>query len=231
MKREIIVGIYKITNKVNEKSYIGQSVNILKRWVQHLNDVVKNDVNNNSLIHKSIRKYGVKQFDFSILWTGEKDLLNEMEIYFIKELNTIKPYGYNMNTGGDCSISGALNPKYDHTLYTFYNVDGREIISTKFNFREEHNISESGLYKLFSGRFKCYKGWSLTKENNSLFNKFKPRSNTKYSFINNEGIIEYDITQNELKKKYTYISASHLSSVCCAVRGSVNGWKLYNYNK
>ena len=49
--------IYKITNKINKKSYIGQSVNPILRFEQHN---YKND--SNSLIHKALKKYGREHF-------------------------------------------------------------------------------------------------------------------------------------------------------------------------
>ena len=48
-----MVGIYKITNNINNKVYIGQSVNILARWQQH------KQANDNLPIHLAIQKYGI----------------------------------------------------------------------------------------------------------------------------------------------------------------------------
>jgi group I intron endonuclease len=58
----IMTGIYKITNKINGKVYIGQSINIERRWKEHISDKRKN-----SLIHLAIEKYGEKNFNFEII--------------------------------------------------------------------------------------------------------------------------------------------------------------------
>lgn len=86
---------YKITNKINNKSYIGITIDFDKRIKQHQNQKT------NSLIHKAIVKYGKDNFDYQIL---DKDLsLDEaeaLEIKMIRELNTLSPNGYNLAKGG-----------------------------------------------------------------------------------------------------------------------------------
>lgn len=86
--------IYKITNKINKKSYIGQSVNPILRFEQHN---YKND--SNSLIHKALKKYGREHFSLQIL--GWYQDYNEKEKYFIKKYSTLAPKGYNILQGGN----------------------------------------------------------------------------------------------------------------------------------
>lgn len=87
-------GIYKIENLINGKIYIGQSIEIEKRWKKHL--AAQDDF----LIHKAIRKYGKNNFNFTILEECDIKDLDEKECYWIKFYDTIIPNGYNMVTGG-----------------------------------------------------------------------------------------------------------------------------------
>ena len=88
------IGIYKITNKINGKAYIGQSRKIEQRFHEHIY------ANTSSLIHKAIIKYGQNNFTFEILEECSAEELNEKEIYWIKYYDTYEN-GYNLTLGGD----------------------------------------------------------------------------------------------------------------------------------
>ena len=91
--------IYLRTNRINGKKYIGQvTTNRFKarqyRW-NNLNLPYAGNVINNAR-----KKYGIDAFDFEILKECKDEELNQLEMYYIKELNTKVPYGYNMTDGG-----------------------------------------------------------------------------------------------------------------------------------
>lgn len=72
-----ISGIYKITNIVNNKFYIGSSINVKKRLKQHLSALVKNN-HYNSILTRAYNKYGDDNFKFELLFKCEpvrEDLL------------------------------------------------------------------------------------------------------------------------------------------------------------
>lgn len=99
-----MTGIYKITNRINGKAYIGQSYNIFERWYQHKHTTSKQS---NSLLYKAFEKYGVENFDFSILEELDyiPELLNEREKYWIGFYHTFvddtEGGGYNLTLGGE----------------------------------------------------------------------------------------------------------------------------------
>lgn len=90
----IICGIYKITNKINNKIYIGQSVDIIDRFRRHKR--AKDDY----IIHKAIRKYGVDNFTFEIIEECPREELDDKEKFWIKYYNSFSNNGYNMTPGG-----------------------------------------------------------------------------------------------------------------------------------
>lgn len=106
--------IYKITNQVNGKIYVGQTISTLEeRFASHCNDAQWGRTN--QLLHQAIRKYGAENFIIELIEECEDSLLNEREIYWIKELNSVWGYdnlGYNMTEGG-----GGV-PGYRHTEET-----------------------------------------------------------------------------------------------------------------
>lgn len=83
-----MVGIYKITNKLNGKSYIGQSIHCGERFEQHCHG-------KKQFIDETIQLEGKENFTFELLEECKKDQLNEKEDYYIKKYNTMFPNGYN----------------------------------------------------------------------------------------------------------------------------------------
>lgn len=99
--------IYVSTCCVNQKSYVGQTVNSSPD--QYLQKHVRNALNgSNKLFHRAIRKYGPENFTFEIIWVAfDKESLDWAEDYFIiEEYKTLSPAGYNLRTGGS---RGKLN--------------------------------------------------------------------------------------------------------------------------
>ena len=79
-----MIGIYKITNKINNKVYIGQSIDIYRRWERH-RIVAFNDAypQYNCMLYKAFRKYGYDNFSFEIIKECAEEELNNLESYYI----------------------------------------------------------------------------------------------------------------------------------------------------
>lgn len=97
--------IYKVTNLVNQKMYIGKTYNFEKRKREHLYDI-----DNELPFHKALKKYGLKSFKWEIIDTASTDEeIKEKEIYWIKRLNTCihspNSQGYNVTLGGEGGVS------------------------------------------------------------------------------------------------------------------------------
>jgi len=96
---KIICGIYKFTNKVNHKIYIGKSVNVYGRYESHKKTALSGK---KTLFYNALRKYGIDNFDFEIIKECSREELNEYEKFYIKLYDSNNPqYGYNMTPGGD----------------------------------------------------------------------------------------------------------------------------------
>jgi len=93
--------VYKLTNKINGKEYIGITSKTLDERVNgHLCRCGKGKIH--YAIHNAIMKYGIDNFDKSILFTGTSwKELQDVERALIAKHNTFAPKGYNLTYGGD----------------------------------------------------------------------------------------------------------------------------------
>lgn len=98
----MIGSVYKITNLVNQKAYIGITTRDPNhRWWEHCNSAKKGS---DFFIHQAIRKYGEESFSFQVIaQTKTLEDLKELEIILIEQHGTHMSLqkGYNKTTGGD----------------------------------------------------------------------------------------------------------------------------------
>lgn len=94
--------IYKITNNVNGKVYIGQTIQTIKeRFYQHCATKCSDSVLNMA-IHIAIKKYGKSNFTIEVIEEVDKDSLNDREKFWIEYYNSYNN-GYNSTRGGQDS--------------------------------------------------------------------------------------------------------------------------------
>lgn len=97
-----ICGIYKIQNLINNKVYIGQSVNIKSRWHSENNRKC-----HNRHLKSAFKKYGIENFSYEIIYECDKSILDIAEMTFIRlYCSTFREYGYNITYGGNISNRG-----------------------------------------------------------------------------------------------------------------------------
>ena len=95
--------VYKITNTLNGKIYVGRTKQKLeKRMAQHRHDSKKGSPG----LGAAIRKYGWENFTVEVIEVCPVEQMNEREIFWIAELDCKAPKGYNLTDGGE----GLVNP-------------------------------------------------------------------------------------------------------------------------
>lgn len=194
------IGIYKITNKINNNAYIGLSINIEKRWKAHI-ERSKNEFNKeyNKVLYKAFRKYGIENFSFEILEKCSKEELKEKEIYWIEYYNTYKK-GYNATPGGDLvDIAGEKHPRHKLTEQDVIEIRkwwASKTISTREMYYEYQNlIGKSGFKKIYT-----WQTWkNILPELNTQENRNWHRNNTTSYSNPNERNPKSHLTKEEFE--------------------------------
>lgn len=97
---EIKSGIYKITNQKDNLCYIGQAVDLARRWKDHAKCGLGIDTPASNKLYQSMIEDGIWNFSFEILEECPREQLNEKEKYYIN-LYDSKNYGYNVTKGNN----------------------------------------------------------------------------------------------------------------------------------
>ena len=194
-----MVGIYKITNKTNNKVYIGQSNNLERRKKEHFNW----KMNNRQYIDELISDLGVDNFLFEVIEYCSQNELDEKEKYWIEYYNSFYD-GYNRTKGGAGDFYG--NPKL--------NVEDVKYIRQAYANKE----SRKEVYKLFKDKI-TYPGfchvwdgsrWTeimpeVFSEENKEYHKnsavFKKGESHPNALLTDEEVIKISEALKELKKK------------------------------
>lgn len=138
--------IYCFTNNINGKKYIGQSINRDTRYRGHKSAYKNpNNPDYNALIHKAFRKYGFENFTYEILVDNIDDieLLNQLEIYYIKKFNSQIPNGYNIKSGG-WNASGWTKTEEERKqlIWTQAKLTEEEVIELRIAYKNHESPTE-----------------------------------------------------------------------------------------
>lgn len=92
--------IYKITNKINQKSYIGKTIKTIEeRFKEHIYDS-KRRCEENRPLYSAMNKYGIENFTIETIEECSNEVASEREQFWIQAYATFKN-GYNATIGGD----------------------------------------------------------------------------------------------------------------------------------
>jgi group I intron endonuclease len=185
--------VYKITNKINNKIYIGKANNPFERWKEHLNIVKDNTKHGHSFIHSAIKKYGKDNFEFEIIGTYNTECeALDAEIIFIEQYKSnINKYGhdfgYNLTSGGDGVIDYKPTKeqieKSANSRRGKYKGINNANYGKKYSYDHKRKISESNKGKIVTDEVKEKISIANSGERNGQYGK-------KYSLKERQNLSE-----------------------------------------
>jgi group I intron endonuclease len=220
--------IYCITNKVNGKQYIGQTIrDIQTRFEEHLYTKNRKD-KKHIVLYKAINKYGKVNFSISEVCKYESESLDRMveeinnyEIKYINIYNSIVPNGYNMTFGGDSS-------KHRERKVCQYTLMGK-LVNTYDSINQASfttNVERSNITANCAGRLQSAGGYIWSYYGN-IPNTYKPAFKAVKQY-NLDGILLNTFSSIKEAGITNNICPSLISSVCNGKLNQTHGF-LWSY--
>jgi len=216
-----MIGIYKITSP-NDRIYIGQSVNVKKRFISYKRMYVKNE--GQTRLHRSFLKYGVDNHKFELVCECIESELNNYERYYQELFNCL-------NNGLNCrltktndrsgsvsketllkmSISSMGNTHWKGKKHTQETKDKIKIAATGRKFSDEVNKSKGR-----KGRESNRKG---------IFSENHPRSVKVLQFDLNDNLIKEWNCLMDIRRELDY----HIGNVSSCLKGNLKTYKKFKW--
>ena len=233
--------IYKITNLVNGKIYIGQtSISLRKRLLKHLSDAKPNTKVRKHYLQRAILKHGPSNFVVEILETCDKNSLDEREIYWINHYNSIdSQLGYNCTHGGQGNRSILVSedtrklisesnknkwkdPEYRKLQETnrAISIENRKIkivqLDLSYNYIKTWNSKKEVCEQFSSLVYNLKDDRTVIRMGENLF-----MTETEYSKLElgDPVIVQLDDNYNLINKYYSYTDANAKILLLCGCNG------------
>lgn len=199
--------IYKITNLINGKVYIGKTLDTIEaRWKEHCNDYQRPRCEKRPL-YDAMKKYGIENFTYELVEECIPEEINDKEIYWIVYYDSYHN-GYNATRGGD------------GRSYVDYDLICKLFTEGKTN-KEIHDITG-------------YDGSTIVKtlRNNGISDKERKQRGIDSQKIpvamidkNTDEVLKVFPSMSEAAKYVNEQNTSHIAAVCKGKRRTVKGYK------
>lgn len=204
--------VYKCTNLINNKTYIGLTVKDLeKRKQEHFNSAF--NTNGNTVFYRALRKYGEKNFNWEIIDTAETESeLKCKEKYWIDYYNSFigykNPLGYNMTLGGDGALGyshadghnkGSKNNNTELSEDDVIRIKNyiKEETYTQYEIAEMFNVTNSAISSIKKGR-----SWVNVGENVSELGYWNNKKLTELDVLEIKELIKLGVDNKDIVKKF-----------------------------
>lgn len=232
-------GIYCIRNIINNKVYIGKSINIYTRIASHIQNLNKRSKDENRHLISSWKKYGNENFEYFVLEYFDEineDLISERELFWMKIYNsTDRNYGYNLRMDSSTKMIvheetkklfkqriGNKNPNFGNK----WSNEQKEKVSKKIKeqYRNGRTINMDNIIK---GIFERNRRWEENPELKEKMIQKLSKINTKYKiyqYTKQMELVKVWNTVNDIIKENSNYKKHNIYAVCSGEKPSMYGY-------
>ena len=238
-------GVYKITNKINGKFYIGSSINITDRELRHKSDL-SCGTHHSEHLQRAYDKYGKENFKFEILeLCNEEDVVKREQYY----LDKLKPYdynvGYNISKKASFPYVGRGERHWNYGKYGEQNAKSVKVVQLDMDNKyirtfdsanmaaRELNTDASTIIKICKGKLNSIHGYKWAYLEDYKNGNYK---NNTYKF--KRGVVQLSLDGQYIKKhesinqagRTTKINYKNIHSCCNNKKKTAGGFKWMYYD-
>lgn len=227
-------GIYRITNKINQKIYIGKSKSIQDRWKEHIYESTQGS---ERALCRAFRKYGIDNFSFEIIELIPIEqydkLSSEREKFWISHFDSFKT-GYNMTEGGDGGHPKGIYIGGFGDSAQATEEEVREIRTAYKNLEPKHQVYERYKDHITANAFEkiwLNKSWQgimpeiYTKENAEAHRHTKKPSNTNSAKLTKDQVLKIRQRYDNGERSSVLAKEYNVSQVTISRIGLRQTWK------
>jgi group I intron endonuclease len=208
--------IYKITNQISKKCYIGETKknNPYLRWNEHKRKIEQGI--GCPALQDAVKKYGIENFTFEVLIICFDEDRYRFEIEYIKKYNSIAPNGYNLTKGGE---GGGFHGK-KHSQQTIERIS--QVIKQKYIDHPELKQQMSERQKIVMNNQEVRDKIKESYKNSNIFiNLKKEKGQRGFAKIK---VIQYDLYNNYINTYESIADAAKLNNIDCrTISKNING--------
>lgn len=185
-----LIGIYSISNNIDDRLYVGSSVNIEQRWKRHITDL-HNNVHHSKHLQRFVNKYGIEVLSFNILEYSTVDNLLDREQYY---LDTISCKFNNCKIAGSC-LGSTRSDDYKKELSKRISGSGNPTygIERTYEWRKKISDANKGQVAWNKGKTGVYSQETLDKMSKSAIGRVVDKATRdKIRKANSKKIYQYD---------------------------------------
>lgn len=209
--------IYKITNEINDKVYVGQTRKSLEqRFKKHISDCIH--LNESRPLYNAMRKYGIDKFHIELIEECPEEELNDKERYWIEKYNSYH-CGYNATLGGD----GNKKFNYDFILYLL--LEGKTLEEIK----EIVECGKDTIYTVANLNNLTISEKSTKKIEKTVY-QYDKQENYLRAFLNPHDAMKWCVENGYSSNLDITAASSHIKATCNGKRKSAYGF-IWRYDK
>lgn len=234
-----ISGIYAIINLINNKIYVGKSINIGRRWSAHKVGLVRQSTDYNRYLINSVAKYGMRNFTIEILEEIDINLgeeyFKERELFWMDYLNSCdRSCGYNLRR--DSSTKMIVHENTRKLLSQKYQGENNPNYGKKWSIERKEKMSKlkkecgyrPSLEDIMKGIHNKNKKWEENPQLKKDMGIKVSNAKSKYDLLqvdrNSGEILQVFSTFIDLKNTYTDVGKTVIYSVCNGSKKSYKGY-------